>query len=162
MTKIDQRYISDELSHFVGRKSKNSKKNYNILKNILNTGKLEYEHDPDEPIYKGISKCYELSINLGVDFSTNEMYSPSMVCFCDIPSSDLSIHIKKYGYFGLSFSKDFIVRKGGIPVSYIPRNATANYIDENISYAQYLNSMVNMYLKLFVTLQHSKPNELPT
>ena len=43
------------------------------------------------------------------------------LCFCDIPIAELSIHVKKYSCFGLSFSKQFIIGKGGKPVLYIPK-----------------------------------------
>jgi hypothetical protein len=43
------------------------------------------------------------------------MINPDMVCFCDIPFEDLSIHVKKYSFTGLSFTKDFVASKGGCP-----------------------------------------------
>ena len=42
-----------------------------------------------------------------------------MVCFCDIPSSDLAIHVHKYSKFGLAFKKEFSIDKGACPVFYV-------------------------------------------
>lgn len=55
--------------------------------------------------------------------SGNEMFNPEMVCFCDIPVGDLNIHIQRYSPFGLSFTKDFVVKHGGSPVYYIPKES---------------------------------------
>jgi hypothetical protein len=51
------------------------------------------------------------------------MYSPEVVCFCDIPVQDIHLHALKYSPFGLAFSKTFVVGKGGAPVFYLPKGA---------------------------------------
>jgi hypothetical protein len=55
---------------------------------------------------------------------TEAAYS-RVVCFCDIPVTDLEIHMNKYGRFGLSFLKPFLVRKGANPVLYVAENSQA-------------------------------------
>ncbi len=45
---------------------------------------------------------------------------PNVTCFADIPWTSLSVHIKKYGKFGLSFPRDFPIKYGARPVIYIP------------------------------------------
>jgi hypothetical protein len=47
------------------------------------------------------------------------MYSPQVICFCDIPVDDLAIHVKKYGPFGIAFQKAFLVERGANPVFYV-------------------------------------------
>lgn len=42
-----------------------------------------------------------------------------MKCFCDINMHRLNAHLKWYGYYGLSFSKEWGMRKGIQPVQYI-------------------------------------------
>ena len=59
----------------------------------------------------------------GVD-DTEAAYS-QRICFCDIPVTDLEIHMTKYSRFGLSFLKDFLVRKGATPVMYVAENSQA-------------------------------------
>lgn len=109
-----QRYVSKELAHFVGRE-KAPDDQYSLLVRILRSGWLT--HPPHMPNISG-----NLSINNAAKLSTNEMYSPEVVCFCDIPIEDLRIHMSKYSRFGLCLLKDFVARQGGVPVLYLPRN----------------------------------------
>ena len=71
-------------------------------------------HPPFQP---GISG--NLSVNPNARFSSNEMYSPQVVCFCDIPVEDLNIHVQKYGPFGIAFPKAILVERGANPVFYV-------------------------------------------
>ena len=48
-----------------------------------------------------------------------ERYEQSVICFCDIPEADLGIHMKKYGPFGLAFTKEFLRKRGARPVYYV-------------------------------------------
>jgi len=68
-----------------------------------------------------------------------------MKCFCDIPVDNLSIHIKKYSPFGLSFYKNFIVQNGGCPVFYIPLKGK---VATNIQKADYFDNMLKEYHSL--------------
>lgn len=115
MTLAGQKYVSSELAHFVGR-GMNEEKQYQLLIKILNEGWIT--HPPHNPNISG-----NLSINTSASLSSNHMYSPEIVCFCDIPKADLGIHIAKYSPFGLSLSKDFIINQGGCPVFYLPKEA---------------------------------------
>jgi len=110
-----QRYVSNELSHFVGR-GRSAAAQFDVLVRILRSGWLT--HPPHNPNVSG-----NLSINASARLSTNEMYAPEVVCFCDIPVEDLHIHTAKYSSFGLSFSKEVIAARGGGPVFYLPRGA---------------------------------------
>jgi hypothetical protein len=65
----------------------------------------------------------EILISPNAKISENELYYPGMVCFCDIPLHDLSIHMQKYSRFGLAFTKTFVTKRGGAPVYYLPRQA---------------------------------------
>ncbi|HUL01276.1 MAG TPA: hypothetical protein VLX29_10555, partial [Nitrospirota bacterium] len=87
MTK-SQRYISDELSHFVG-KGKLESEQYDILVNkILKTGWLTYPpHD--------ITRPRGLSLDFSSPISEDKALKYEVVCFCDIPDSDLAIHVSK-------------------------------------------------------------------
>lgn len=114
----EQRYISNELTHLVGGKLESYEEQYNILIKILEEGYITYP-----PHERKDLNARELITNYTADFTKNEMYVSSMVCFCDIPVSDLSIHINKYSPFGLSFDKTFIAHKGGGPVYYVPKTA---------------------------------------
>jgi hypothetical protein len=123
-----QRYISNELTHFVGNRSVDDiELQYLKLCSILNTKRLTY--DVENP--RKSDQTFGIIINQGGKLSRNDMINPDMVCFCDIPVEDLEIHTQKYGYFGLSFRKEFIASRGGAPVFYIPQQ-TAEEFDKEI------------------------------
>ena len=107
-----QRYVSDELSHFVGR-GKSLDDQYDILVNkILRTGWITYApHDVTRP--RG------LSLNFAEPISNDKALKYDVVCFCDIPESDLAIHVGKYSSFGLAFKKSFLISRGACPVFYV-------------------------------------------
>lgn len=119
-----QRYISNELTHFVGRHQAKEQEQYNTLIEILNTGILKYA--PKGHLTGGLA----LGIYPETKASKNEMYNPPIVCFCDIPLADLSIHMKKYSRFGISFLKSYLIKKGANPVFYVAVNSIYNEISE--------------------------------
>ena len=45
------------------------------------------------------------------------------VCFAELPLDDLGLHMQKYGCFGLSFKKRYLIGHGARPVTYIPKNS---------------------------------------
>ena len=110
-----QRYVSKELSHFVGNTTKNRTEDdqYDILVNkILKSGWLTYPpHKPNLP--------RSVSLDLSKSISTDSLINYQVICFCDILADDLAIHVKKYGNFGLSFKKEFLIEKGASPVFYV-------------------------------------------
>ena len=111
---MTQKYIAKELTHFT--------KKYETLCTILAERVLLGGPDIESSRKGGItfgSKYRE-------DISKNAMIEVNKVCFSDIPKGQTDIHKAKYGNFGISFDKDFIAKKGGIPVHYIPRGAVIN------------------------------------
>lgn len=116
-----QKYVSKELTHFVGGILSDEDEQYELLLKILSSGWLT--HPPHNPNISG-----NLSVNVEARISRNEMYVPQVVCFCDIPVGDLDIHMKKYSRFGLSFFKDFLTEKGANPVFYIAANSIVHEI----------------------------------
>ncbi|HEX2021563.1 MAG TPA: abortive infection system antitoxin AbiGi family protein [Candidatus Thermoplasmatota archaeon] len=105
-----QRYVSDELTHFVGRHLAGDEARYGLLVEILRTGTLA----PHEPGAAG-----DVAIDLSAPVSSNRAYEPEMVCFSDIPVGDLDLHIRKYTPFGLAFQKPLLVARGATPVFYV-------------------------------------------
>src|SRR5437868_14894812 len=95
-----QRYISIELTHFVGR-GKPEDEQYSLLIRILKSGWLT--HPPHDPT--ALSKFETNGPKL---FSTGERFVADIVCFCDIPVEDLPIHMQKYSQFGIAFPKTFL------------------------------------------------------
>ena len=115
MSPSKQRYISEDLIHFVGR-GLSEMDQFDLLQKIIKEGRIT--HPPHNPNVQG-----NLTINGNVALSKNEMYSPEITCFADIPQGDIELHIAKYSPFGLSFSKNAIAASGGVPVHYLPVDA---------------------------------------
>jgi hypothetical protein len=153
MPQSNQRYISTELTHFVGSTLKNPAEQYALLKGILESGLLS--SSPNSRLK------HALRISTSSKVSDNTMYCPDMICFCDIPVGDLSIHVGKYSKFGLSFSKDFISSLGGSPVFYIPKTKKVCHLSEydNISMTEYFDTMTMHLYNLFQLLLCSVPRQ---
>lgn len=151
-----QRYVSKELTHFVGRnlrKEIEDKKQlldaqYNVLLKIISEKRISYPpHTPHE-VPKGSKYPPTRSTELRPrnKFSDNNMINPSMACFCDIPIGDLGIHINKYSPFGLSFKKSFLIERGASPVFYVEKNSAYTYSHIK-NRSEYFDRMVNIYRK---------------
>ena len=140
---MQQRYVSDELTHFVGRylrEQPNARQlQYELLLKILRRGCLCF--DINSPSAKGCTEgLVPLSWNPAARFSAGDMYAPGCICFCDIPLADLPLHIEKYSAFGIAFRKEFLIAKGANPVFYLecrgPARGGANrsdYFDEMVA-----------------------------
>lgn len=106
----NQSYVSNELTHFVGRRKPTDDGRFLLLCEILRVGKLG----------KGPGS---IGICTNHDLGSNDLLVPEMVCFCDIPLDSVSIHMGKYGRFGLAFTKAFMKTKGCNPVYYVSRES---------------------------------------
>lgn len=114
---ISGSYISDQLTHFVGRSLADDESRYALLREIVQTGWLKASHrDELGPGFVGHS-------NGGKALSSNDAVKCTSVCLCDIPIATLKIHMKKYSSFGLAFDKRLMLRSGATPVHYVARNA---------------------------------------
>ena len=126
-TQPTQRYVSPELTHFVGKRLSSEDQRYSLLvDDILKGGCLKFP-----PI--DANRCIEgLSGNLPIvggtptpDVDDTEAAYWQGICFCDIPVTDLEIHMNKYSRFGLSFLKSFLQDKGANPVLYVAKKSQA-------------------------------------
>jgi hypothetical protein len=118
-----QRYVSEELTHFVGR-GKSEEEQYSVLvESILKSGWLKYYPVNPTPAEVLPSGSFVHGRHPGAP--VDEMFTPYRVCFCDIPVTDLEIHMRKYSRFGLSFLKPYLIGKGANPVLYVARNSGA-------------------------------------
>ena len=134
-----QNYVSDELTHFVGRSRPNDEDRYALLVKIVRGGVLldpRYKDSRSSPftffeIEKkdgGIERqnyypepYFEVRENGPI--GGNEFVAAEMVCFCDIPVTQLAIHTGKYSRFGLALLKAFAVAQGASPVYYVAGSA---------------------------------------
>jgi hypothetical protein len=171
-----QRYVSDELTHFVGRdltlgaadieREDLEDQLYGRLLTILKDGQLKtggrrtgVNADPSigkEGITVERVVTYEVgSRNLG------KMFDPAVICFCDIPVDDLGIHVSKYSPFGLAFPRDFLLARGVNPVLYLAEDAKVDEGGGTIG-DLFIEEM-NRALRLLSELQvaHSHPKGAP-
>jgi len=140
---IKQEYISNELTHFVGRKEPNQDQQYSLFSKILREGLLSHP-----PHMRSVSGGIMAPAN--GKLSDNNLFIPQAICFCDIPYSNIKIHIDKYSQFGISFSKDFIIENGGSPVFYIPKDCKlklsgAKSSVEKVKISDYFNEIIEKY-----------------
>src|ERR1700680_488911 len=109
-------YVSAELTHLVGAKLKPDRtKQFELLIKIVNSGILSSY--PDERVWRNPAYIRPFS------WTDGEFLGLAKACFCDIPFTELAIHVGKYGEFGLAFRKDFLVQQGASPVFYVATNA---------------------------------------
>lgn len=167
-----QRYVSDELTHFVGRdlvqampdishQEERDEKLYDRLVTILKeeqlvTGGKKTGVNADPSIGKeGITVEHVITYVVGArDLAS--MFEPSVVCFCDIPVGDIEIHMAKYGPFGLAFSRDFLLERGANPVLYLAEDAKVD--DEGQTFGELFVEEMNHALALLSELQLASQN----
>lgn len=114
-------YTSDQLFHFVGRASPDDDAaNFETLLLVLNSGNIS--HRPHLPNGGMIS----FTVSMEGHLATENLLVPTVTCYCDIPEQHLFIHMKKYGRFGISFSRAYLIREGARPVTYVPMSATGH------------------------------------
>jgi hypothetical protein len=118
----EQGYVSRKLTHFVGSAKSSDEECYSVLVKILTEGWLT--HPPHRLVRDNSGRSIPaqtggLKIDLSGSLVKGTMYSHQVVCFCDIPVRNLPLHMKKYGSFGLAFSKSFLVQRGASPVFYV-------------------------------------------
>jgi Putative abortive phage resistance protein AbiGi, antitoxin len=172
-----QRYVSKELTHFVGRalmqempeEERESREDllYERLIAILRGGTLvtggkKTGVNADPSIGKeGITVEKVVSYNVGsTDLQT--MFDPAVVCFCDIPVGDVAIHMSKYSPFGLAFSRKFLLGQGANPVLYLAEDAVID--DTGQTNGDLFVDEMNEVLKLLTELQFAtvkKPEGVP-
>lgn len=112
-----QRYVSPDLTHFVGASCPSQKSQFALLKKVIRGGLLQARPRRARlPI--GV---FEHAKYTDRKFSSNDAYRGSIVCFCDIPLTDLHLHMEKYSRFGIAFRKSFLTEFGVSPVMYVPR-----------------------------------------
>lgn len=127
-------YVSNNLTHFVGRSLSHDRLRYELLSKIIRDGVLlDPSHIarkdsifrvaiPGDPA-DGVEYSSDPNVrhDVGSKLSDNSLVQFEIVCFCDIPLEELAIHCSKYGRFGLAFSKLFLTARGACPVMYIPK-----------------------------------------
>jgi hypothetical protein len=112
-------YTSDELFHFVGRRAPGDHEaNYKTLLKVLRSGCVS--HPPHGEDWGIVSTKLDLTRRL----ISGELVVSTVTCFCDIPVEHLALHVQKYGMFGLSFHRKFLLKYSARPVLYFPYAAS--------------------------------------
>jgi hypothetical protein len=110
-----QRYVSPDLTHFVGR-GRTQEEQFALLKKLIRQGVLQAR--PHR--HRKLHGLYIQAKAINERLSSNLAYLGAIVCFCDIPVADLYVDMDKYSRFGIAFRKDFLAEAGVTPVRYIP------------------------------------------
>src|SRR3990172_8138182 len=146
-----QRYISKELTHFIGRSLASDEERYGLLKHILESGELQNPRresgTPSSILAAGSALGFagNYAIRDGGKLSDDDLYFLTTVCFCDIPAEDFTIHMSKYGRVGIAFDKVFLINCGTRPVCYVPkgtRPAPFVFYSDSSSTAELFDRMV--------------------
>lgn len=104
---VESKYVSDELFHFVGRPSPSEdESNYQTLKKIINSCCIS--HAPHDDNFGATT----YPINWGSRLETEQLIIPSVTCYADIPFESLSLHVNKYGKFGVGFPRSLLTTYG--------------------------------------------------
>lgn len=68
----------------------------------------------------------QTTLEVPLGFPRLEVAVP-MVCFCDIPLSDIGEHLSFYGQYGLGLTKDWGIRQGLNPIVYLSPESQLNH-----------------------------------
>jgi hypothetical protein len=82
-------YVSEELTHFVGRHLVSEDDKFRLLVRILQTGWLQAGDR------RKFSPGFILKADSSKNLTANDAVEVPVVCFCDIPRDDLAIHMEK-------------------------------------------------------------------
>src|SRR5437879_5919630 len=153
----DQRYVSKELTHFVGRGLSSQEEQYALLVHQILVKRRLGRPDMVDNIVS--PEGFTISTSTGEKICCNTMYEPKMVCLCDIPVADLSLHIRKYSMFGLAFKKGYMLERGATPVFYASATSIDRFGSHSLSTTQpshsdVLNAIVAEYQSLFQEVSH--------
>ena len=129
-------YHSNIFWHLCGR-GKTEDESFNVLCQILDNRSLHRNFDSENYV------PFEEPIK---DHNDNSTFTWALqyICFADIPFAFLKHHIEMYGNVGLGFKKEFIIKKGGQPVIYVP------FIEqngENKAYPSSISSIIEKWAK---------------
>ena len=112
---MHQPYTTNTLTHFVGRADPlDHEGNYGKLSLLLSSSRVSHWPHTDEGERTGYTIDLSKSLHIG------QLIVPTVTCFADIPEESLGIHVQKYGCFGLGFKREFLIRAGARPVTYVP------------------------------------------
>jgi hypothetical protein len=117
MNMAGQKYVSDELTHFVGRGLSTREEQFRLLIEIVRTGSLRASYRVE------FGAGCTMRVDPRKPLTSNESVRAVALCFCDVPYDDLGIHMAKYSGFGLAFSKRFMLSRGASPVFYVAKDA---------------------------------------
>jgi hypothetical protein len=116
-----------------------------LLVQILSSGWLTHApHKHEETVGR-----QDLTLKPNVGFAANEMFARRIVCFCDIPLSELAIHMRKYSSFGIAFSRSFLVSKGASPVFYVATNSIVAVGENQLTREAHFDERLGVFHKIW-------------
>jgi len=129
--------------------------NYQTLLKVLRSGRIA--HSPNVPEWGIVSHNVDFTKHL----INGQLIDSTITCYCDIPLDHLPLHLNKYGRFGISFARDYLIRYGARPVLYFPysKSETGNAFGGAL-----LLSEIETVFKAFHhnVLNHRIKDQMPT
>lgn len=108
-------YTTDAPLHFVGRSHPTDHDaNWNTLQSVLRAGCIS--HPPHENGWGST----RYTLRPGSRLAEGELIVPTITCYCDIPIESIRVHASKYGCFGVAIDREYLVKYGARPVTYVP------------------------------------------
>jgi Protein of unknown function (DUF2743). len=88
-----------------------------------------------------------------IDFISSEKLDMAipMVCFCDIPLSQIIDHVDTYGEYAIGLNKDWAMSKGISPVLYLYKNSLTNKIINELFKTTFKLDKITYFLKKDLT-----------
>src|ERR1700761_6509631 len=111
----------------------------NTLFNFSSKSEYFYKKLQDGFAPRFVLEDYSLILDPSEDFKK----AFPMVCFCDIPLSQLKDHYKEYGQYGIGLTKEWGIRNKLSPILYLPSNES--------DFLKQLNGVVE---KLYIIEDH--------
>ena len=65
-----------------------------------------------------------LCLEKGLWYPGDKKWAIPMVCFCDIPLSNIAEHTKKYGNYAIGLKKTWAIKQGVTPILYVHDNSS--------------------------------------
>lgn len=97
--------------------------NFKITYSLERIHCLDHQEGHADPEAYGELEDSKELVETTEDAPINEEFGAPMVSFCDLRLSELRVHMRDYGRYGIGMSKEWAIRRGLNPVYYVSSRA---------------------------------------